>query len=177
MTWKSHMAIAAAVCLPLNPHALPLALAGSTAPDWIEMIIRIATGKRIKHRGETHYLIIPIIIILIAILIDYKDFLFWFGVGYLTHWFADSVTITGVPVSPLSKNNVTLFGGRIRTGDPIEYILSFGLLFCVLFLLKPNLNFLESDRAFNPYLMDYSRLNEQKIIDNKEFLERRFKFF
>ncbi|GAA7177034.1 hypothetical protein HpCK101_33260 [Helicobacter pylori] len=30
---------------------------------------------------------------------------------------------------------------------------------------------------FNAYYMDYKSLNEKKIIDNKEYLEKRFKFF
>lgn len=177
MTWKSHVAIASAICLPLNPPALPFAIIGSTAPDWLESVLPPLIGRKLTHRKETHYLIIPIIIILIAILIDYKSFLFWFGVGYLTHWFADALTITGVPVSPLSRHNVTLFGGKIRTGDFIEYIIAFGFLFAVLFIFKPSLNIFETERSFNAYLMDYSYLNDNKIIDNKEFLEKRFKLF
>ncbi|EAM0816377.1 hypothetical protein D4A77_09260 [Campylobacter coli] len=30
---------------------------------------------------------------------------------------------------------------------------------------------------FNVFYMDYKDLNEKKIIDNKEYLEKRFKFF
>ena len=40
MTWKSHIAIATAVTLPFNPMAIPVAVLGSTAPDWSEWILK-----------------------------------------------------------------------------------------------------------------------------------------
>lgn len=177
MTWKSHIAIATAIALPFSPQALPAAIAGSTAPDWIEMILR-QFGINIPHRGQTHYIIWPLIIMFVALFIDYKGLVFWFGMGYFTHWFADSLTISGVPLTPMSKNKITLFGGRLRTGDFMEYVLAFGLLACSLFIVKPSFDWTEKDAiAFNVYLMDWGKLNELNIIDNKEYLEHRFKFF
>lgn len=177
MTWKSHIAIATALSLPFSPQALPAAIAGSTAPDWIEIILR-QFGINIPHRGQTHYIIWPVLIIIFSFFIDYKSLLFWFGFGYLTHWLADSLTISGVPVSPLSKNKITLFGGRLKTGEPLEYILSFGLLGISILIAKPFLNFTESELLpFNVYFMDWAKLYNLNIIDQKEYLEHRFKFF
>ncbi|ARR01450.1 metal-dependent hydrolase [Campylobacter porcelli] len=178
MTWKSHTAIAAAISLPFNPSALPLALLGSTAPDWLEWVLKFL-GKPVAHRTTTHYLIVPLGLILLSFFIDFRDWLFWFGIGYLSHWLADSLTITGVPISPLDKSNFTLFGGRFKTGEPSEYIVAFGLLAISLFFTKPSTDFLNSDplNQFKVFLMDYKKLNENGVIDNKEYLEMRFKFF
>jgi hypothetical protein len=54
MRWISHIAIACAVCAVLNPLAVPAAAAGSTAPDWIEMLRRSVSRRKVKHRGATH---------------------------------------------------------------------------------------------------------------------------
>ncbi|EJT7847567.1 hypothetical protein N3136_004854, partial [Salmonella enterica subsp. enterica serovar Typhimurium] len=87
MTWKSHLAIGTAISLPFSPFGTPLAMLGSTAPDWIEWILKFF-GIHVKHRGETHFLIIPLSIIIISFVIDFNNFLFWFGMGYLSHWIA-----------------------------------------------------------------------------------------
>lgn len=180
MTWKSHIAIGSALCLPFNPTCLPFAIAGSTAPDWIEMILRVF-GIRLGHRRQTHYLIVPIGIILFAWVVwDLNSMIFWFGVGYLSHWVADSLTITGVPISPYDKHNFTLLGGKLKTGEPLEFIIAFGFLSASLFLGKPTLEsvfYRKDERNFNVFYMDWSNLNKEGIIDNKEYLEHRFKFF
>lgn len=180
MTWKSHIAIGSALALPFNPISLPLCVIGSTAPDWLEILLK-ALGIPIQHRTKTHYLIIPIIIILFAWLVyDFKDMIFWFGIGYLSHWLADSLTITGVPISPLDKSNFTLLGGRLRTGEPLEFIIAFGFLACSLFLAKPTLDSVlnrQDERNFNAFYMDWRELHKENIIDSKEYLEHRFKFF
>ncbi|WP_434268659.1 hypothetical protein [Aliarcobacter cryaerophilus] len=42
-----------------------------------------------------------------------------------------------------------------------------------------NFNFIKSNEAieFRKFNTDYSDLHEKKIIDNKEMIEKRFKFF
>ncbi|EAH5044214.1 metal-dependent hydrolase [Campylobacter coli] len=179
MKWVNHCAIAAAITLPFNPSALPVALAGATAPDWLEWLLK-AFGIPVKHRRETHYLSYILIALGFSFLLsEFSTFFLWFMIAYLSHWVCDALTITGVPISPLSKNNTTLFGGRIRTGEPKEYLLCFGILFFSLYIFSPSItNFLiQKQIQFNVYFMDYKRLNELSIIDNKEYLEKRFKFF
>ena len=179
MKWINHCAIAAAITLPFNPAALPISLAGATAPDWFEWILK-AVGIKVKHRRQTHYLSNILIALIIAFLL-YKisPFFMWFVLAYLSHWICDSLTITGVPISPLSKTNTTLFGGRIRTGEPKEYVLCFSILAFVLWVFMPNIEaFIHKKQIeFNVYLIDYKELNQLDIIDNKEYLEHRFKFF
>jgi len=176
MTWKSHIAIASAVTLPINPAMLPLATVGATAPDWIEYILKFF-GVIVKHRGATHYLYIPILIMITSILFK-SDLIFWFGLGYFTHWFADSLTISGVPISQFDNHRVHFFGGKIRTGEPLEYIIAFGFLAVSVMLVKPSLNILEnSENVFNAYYIDHKKLYEKKIIDEKTMIENRFKLF
>lgn len=176
------MAIATAVTLPFNPMAIPVALAGSTAPDWSEWILKFF-GIRVQHRGATHYLYIPLLIIALSFLIDYKSLIFWFGIGYLTHWIADSFTISGVPLSQFDKHRIHLFGGKLRTGQSTEYLIAYSLLgLSILFSSNniSNLSFLKDNQnevVFQKFNIDYSNLHEKKIIDNKEMIENRFKFF
>ena len=178
MTWKSHMAIAAACTLPFNPAALPAAIIGSTAPDWSEWVLKFFSIK-VKHRGATHYLIVPLAILLLSAFVDFKSLLFWFGIGYLTHWFADSLTLSGVPLSPWDNSRIHFFGGKLRTGDMLEYIIAFSLLVVSVTVAKPLLNSFSfsEEKTFSVFSMDYADLNEKKIIDNQEYLEKRFKFF
>ena len=55
MRWVSHAAIAGSLAALVHPAAVPVAILGSTAPDWLEWALKVL-GKRIKHRQETHYL-------------------------------------------------------------------------------------------------------------------------
>lgn len=178
MTWKSHIAIAAAVTLPFNPSALAVAIVGSTAPDWSEWVLKFF-GIRVQHRGATHYLIIPLAIILFSAFIDFKSLIFWFGIGYLTHWFADSLTISGVPLTPYDNSRIHFFGGKLRTGEMMEYIIAFSLLAMSVTVAKPILNNFSfgGEKAFSVFSMDYADLNKKNIMDNQEYLEKRFKFF
>jgi len=178
MTWKSHIAIATAVTLPFNPSVLPIAILGSTAPDWSEWILKFF-GQTVKHRGATHYLIVPIGIIFLSLFIDFRELIFWFGIGYLTHWFADSLTIMGVPLSPWDNSRIHFFGGKLKTGDMLEYIIAFSLLAMSITIAKPLLNNFDffDKKVFSVFSMDYAELNDENIIDRKEYLERRFKFF
>lgn len=177
MTWKSHMAIAAACVLPFNPALLPVAVLGATAPDWSEYILKFFS-VRIQHRGATHYFIVPLAILTFSFIFDFRNAIFWFGIGYLSHWFADSLTISGVPLSPWDRNRVHFFGGKLRTGEMLEYIIAFSLLAMSVTVAKPLLNMdMFNHDAFSVYSMDYADLNKKNIIDNKEYLESRFKFF
>jgi len=179
MTWKSHIAIATAVCLPFNPAMLSVSILGSTAPDWSEWILKFF-GIKVQHRGATHYVIIPLLFIAFSFIWDFKDMIYWFGIGYFTHWFADSLTISGVPLTPYDNSRIHFFGGKLKTGEMLEYIIAFSLLAISITIAKPVLNnFInpEEENSFSVFSMDYEDLNSKGIIDNQEYLEKRFKFF
>jgi inner membrane protein len=183
MTWKSHIAIATAITIPFNPQQLPFAILGSTAPDWIEYILKFF-GIHVEHRGVTHYLYIPLIFILLGI---FHDIFYWFGIGYFTHWFADSLTKSGVPISQFDTHRIHFFGGKITTGEPLEYIIAFGLLAISVTFVKPNMDLLKDLTIkkeetkeiikYNPYYNDYRELYKKEIIDPKTMKENRFKLF
>lgn len=176
MTWQSHVAIASAIAMPFNPALIPVASLGATAPDWIESILSFI-GHKVPHRGVTHYVYIPILIIIFSLVVyDFNNIIFWFGVGYLSHWIADSLTPSGVPISQFNKYRVHIFGGKIKTGSVLEYILAFGLLIFMVNVINP-INILQNKNNFNPYYMDYKKLYNDKIIDQKTYREHRFKLF
>ena len=178
MTWKSHIAISTAITLPFNPAAIPIAAIGATAPDWLEYALKFF-GVRVTHREETHYLIIPIAIIVFSFFFDFKNLIFWFGIGYLSHWIADSLTRSGVPISPWDMNRVHFFGGKLVTGEPAEYIVAFSILAFSVLIFRGEFDFFRSNEEpkFNAYYINYKKLYDEGIIDEKEFKENRFKLF
>ena len=54
MKWVNHIAIAGTVTAVWRPELVPLAVLGSTAPDWLEWLLQLA-GRRVRHRTVTHY--------------------------------------------------------------------------------------------------------------------------
>ena len=184
MTWLSHSTIATAIVLPINPVMLPVIVAGSTAPDWLENLFRFF-GFEIEHRKETHYLSHWIILIIISFLVDFRDIIFWFAIGGFTHILEDSLTISGVPLSPWNSSRFHLFGGalqetafyKFRTGSLNEYIIAFFILGFSIFLVNPNLSIFKKNNEFNPYLTNYKKLHKERIIDEREYKENRFNFF
>jgi len=190
MTWLSHTTIATAIILPFNPGAIPLVVAGSTAPDWLEWILKPMV-PHLKHRNETHYLALWIGLLLVSFIIDFNNMLFWFSFGGITHVLADSLTVSGVPLSPFDKTRFHLFGGAIkesafykfRTGSLSEYIIAFSLLAFAVVLNNPinMLTNMSKDalhvETFNPFITDYRKMFNQKIIDAKEYKLNRFSIF
>ena len=183
MTWKSHGAIALSFTLPFNPVAVLPALLGATAPDWLEYLLN-AIGLQVEHRGITHLWIVGFAFIILSFFWDYNGFIFWFGIGYLSHLFADAMTITGVPCL-LLNHRIHFFNSPFTTGQVGEYIFSFTMLAVSVFVfgvgsfsnLFSSSSFPNKEKEFKVYQMGYKELYENGIIDQKEYLERRFKFF
>ena len=179
MTWKSHTAIALSFTLPFNPVAIFPATIGATAPDWLEYVLKIL-GFQVEHRGFTHLWIVGIFFIIISFFWDYHNFIFWFGIGYLSHLFADGMTVSGVPCL-LLNHRIHFFNSPFTTGQIGEYIFSYSLLAVSIFVFGiGSFNF--SNNFFNTneffvYQMNYKKLYKKGVIDEKEYLENRFKFF
>ena len=53
MRWFNHMLIAGSTTAVIAPPLVPVAILGSTAPDWLEWISK-ALGNPIEHRTTTH---------------------------------------------------------------------------------------------------------------------------
>lgn len=99
MKWQNHI-IGASFGAVINPVVIPVTVLGSTAPDWMEYILKIL-GYKVKHRGVTHVCLYWVAAILCFWLIaDYHHIGLGFSIGGFSHVIADSFTIAGVPFSP-----------------------------------------------------------------------------
>jgi len=170
MTWITHTAFAffSSSLLGLNTY---LAVVGSTAPDWFEDLFGIR-----EHRGVSHYLtlwfgafLLSLILLSISndLIHSFGFYLLSFVFGGLTHLLLDALTVSGVPLGAY-RTRIRI-GGLIRTGKLSEWVfLSFLVLVFVPLLSSGSLEF-----GFSKY----KKLYEMGIIDKREYLERRFRFF
>ena len=174
MKWINHIAIAGATTAVINPVLVPVAILGSTAPDWLEWVIKAVTGQDVKHRGVTHYVLGWFIALLFALLLwDFHGMLAAFFWGGLTHVLADSMTVSGVPFAPNSERRFHLFGGRLRTGEAGEYAVAWGIVAVCAVAMQ----LLNTSTNWYPFFYDWAGLYEQGLIDGKEWKDNRFRFF
>ena len=97
----------------------------------------------VEHRGLTHYGLTTLVVIAssgwLGWWLGYPDVGLAFGLGYLSHVLADSLTLTGVPLLwPWHKTqNFHLLPAalRIRTGGPVEPLLFVAITILLVFLL------------------------------------------
>ena len=124
MKWQNHIIIGASFGAVINPLIIPVAVLGSTAPDWLEYVLKIC-GYRVKHRTVTHVLLYWLAgIAFFKLVIDWHAVGLGFCVGGFSHVIADTFTIAGVPFSPTSDARFHLFGGKLRTGNAGEYVVA-----------------------------------------------------
>lgn len=175
MRWVSHIAIAGAICAVANPAAVPAAVLGSTAPDWGEWVLR-AGGRRLTHRGLTHYLVAWLAGMLFAYyVVDWRGVLFWFCAGGLIHWICDALTSSGAPIGPWANRRTTLFGGRVKTGGASEYIVTIVIcLACGAIIYSQRHT---SGTDYIPFFPDWSGHYDEGRADAKEWRVNRFKLF
>ena len=110
--------------------------AGLAVSTWLKLF-------GVQHRGLTHYGLTTIAVIAVSTLVgwwlDYPDIGLAFGLGYLSHVLADSLTIAGTPLLwPLQKRkNFHLLPRRLRlrTRGPVESVLFIGLAVVLVVLL------------------------------------------
>lgn len=171
MKWSNHIIIAASTTAIISPLHIPIAIAGATAPDWIELLYTRFTGRKVPHRGWTHYVTSWVGLLLAGLfLFPHGGLVVAFAYGGLTHVFADSLTVSGVPFSPLSDRRFHLFGGRLKTGMMGEYFVSWGIGAACLLLAVT----LHTFGGWYPFFYNYPSLYEQGLIDGSEWRERRF---
>lgn len=174
MKWVNHLAIAGATTAVVSPALVPVALLGSTAPDWLEWVLKAMTGHEVKHRGVTHYVLGWVVALAFALgLWDYHGIFAAFFWGGLTHVLADSLTVSGVPFSPHSDRRFHLFGGRLRTGESGEYVIAWGLVAVCVGIAQ----LINTSGHWYPFFYDWAGLYEQGIVDGKEWKDNRFRFF
>jgi inner membrane protein len=174
MKWINHLAIAGATTAVISPALVPVALLGSTAPDWLEWVLKALTGQDVKHRGVTHYVISWVLGLAFALLLwDFHGLLAAFAWGGLTHVLADSMTVSGVPFAPHSERRFHLFGGRLRTGETGEYAIAWGIVA----VCAVGMQLTQTQNGWYPFFYDWAGLYEQGLVDAKEWKDNRFRFF
>ncbi|WP_457754941.1 metal-dependent hydrolase, partial [Thermovibrio ammonificans] len=136
MRWPAHVGIAWGLTAPFCPSLA--VLAGATAPDWLEFILE-ASGRRVEHRWETHFLAVwGLAVLFFGFLLSAVHFLvfhlFWFAVGGFLHVVCDALTVSGVPLWWGSRHRYTILGGKLRTGEPTEFVLALAVLAISFFL-------------------------------------------
>ena len=81
MRWFNHMLIAGATTAVIAPALVPVAILGSTAPDWLEWIAN-AMGQQVRHRTVTHVMLYWIGFLAFALLLwDFRGILAAFAYG------------------------------------------------------------------------------------------------
>lgn len=170
MKWLNHGLIAGSICAVISPPHVPICIAGATAPDWLEYLFKLS-GKHIKHRGVTHIFTHWLIAaIACSLMWDYQGIGMAFAWGGVSHILTDAMTVSGVPFSPYSDRRFHLFGGRFRTGDPVEYAIAAGVvLLCLAFV------HLTGGQGFAPFFYDWSGMYNEGIIDAQEWKQNRFR--
>lgn len=172
--WISHAAIAGSTTAILAPSLVPLAIIGSTAPDWLETVFNKFLGQRFQHRQETHYLTHWFFACVVFFVVDFHGIGLAFAYGGLTHVLADSLTVSGVPFSPLSNRRFHLFGGRLVTGSFGEYLTA-ALIVAISFFIARSLGV--GGRDFYPFFYEWWNFYETGLLDGSEWRKNRFRFF
>lgn len=179
MMWKNHVIIGAAFGAVINPLCIPTAVLGSTAPDWLEWIIK--PFYPIQHRTYTHIVVYWILLIaFFAVVWDWRNLGLGFAIGGFSHTMADAFTIAGVPFAPWSDARFHLFGGQLRTGNGGETIVA-GIIAVLCFgivMYSPTMTLSsKAETGFLPFMYDHKGNYESGLIDGKEWKDNRLKFF
>ena len=175
MKWINHVLIAGSVTAVYDVRLVPPTIIGATAPDWMEWVLK-AVGRPVKHRTATHYLSVWSLAWIAALFLlpegMASTLIVAFCWGGVTHILTDAMTVSGVPLSPYSDRRFHLFGGRFRTGEPVEY----GISACVVFVCIGLMSLMPSG-SWAPFFYDWAGYYESGVIDGYEWRVNRFRIF
>lgn len=175
MKWVNHVLIAGAVTAVYDVRLVPPTVIGATAPDWMEWVLKIIR-RPVKHRTVTHYLSVWTLAWIATLFLTpdglISTLVTAFCWGGVTHILTDAMTVSGVPLSPYSTRRFHLFGGRFRTGEPVEYGISAVVVFGCIGLMN-----LIPGGGFAPFFYDWAGLYAEGIIDAHEWRTNRFRIF
>lgn len=174
MKWINHVAIAGAAAAVWRPELVPVAVLGSTAPDWMEWGLQLL-GRRVKHRTVTHYVSSWVFGLAFGLLVwDWHFALTAFCAGGLSHVLCDALTVQGVPLGWWSDRRFHLFGGRFRTGQMGEYWFAGGFIlvcFSVAMLTRH-----WGGGEYAPFFFDWADYYHKGLIDAAEWKANRFRW-
>jgi inner membrane protein len=174
MKWINHIAIAGAATAIWRPELVPIAVLGSTAPDWLEWVLK-AVGRRARHRTVTHYVAAWLFGLFFGLwLWDYHHVVTAFTAGGLSHVIADALTVQGVPLGWWSDRRFHLFGGRLRTGQMGEYWLAGVFVLACIGISAATRHYGATE--YSPFFWDFADYYHQGLIDGHEWREHRFRW-
>ena len=175
MKWINHIAIAAATTAVISPPLVPVAVLGSTAPDWLEWTPRLIGKRSPKHRTVTHYVIFCFLALLFGLFVwDFHHVITAFAAGGLSHVLCDACTAHGVPLGWWSDRRFHLFGGRLKTGLMGEYWVAGCIVVVCIGIGWATKSW---GGGFVPFFYDYAGMYDSGVIDAKEWRDNRFRFF
>jgi inner membrane protein len=160
MTWASHIMVGASVAKVFGLSYV-LTTLGAVLPDLVEIL-----SKKMQHRGISHSVAISLVALVLMWSTPFRDA--WIGVVF-GHLLMDSLTMMGVPVLDERSRRLTIFGGKLRTGSPGEFVVS-GIIAFVAFVMLGSFG-LDFERR------DWAKLHHQGVVDRREYYDNRFKFF
>lgn len=136
MLRTTHINFALLVTLPLinlnNYPYLFLSAAAATLPD-------LDLKLKIKHRTWTHTLIVGLIAATLIYKFDPVGALF-FGVGYFSHLFMDTLTVSGVKwFYPFTNMSYRIC--KVKTGSRLEKLINSFIVVILFFYLLYRFNF------------------------------------
>jgi inner membrane protein len=175
MKWVNHVAIAGSVTAVWRPELVPLAVLGSTAPDWMEWAYTGVTGRKINHRGATHYVASWLAGLAFGLWVwDWHYLIAAFSAGGLSHVLCDALTAKGVPFWWWSDRKFHLFGGRLKTGMMGEYFVAGAVVVACVGLALLTRHW--GGGEFSPFFFDWADYYKSGVIDAKEWKENRFRW-
>ncbi len=176
MKWVNHVAIAGAVTAVWRPELVPIAILGSTAPDWMEWGMQ-SFGRHIKHRTTTHFVSSWMFGLAFGLFLwDWHHAIAAFCAGGLLHTFCDALTVQGVPLGWWSDRRFHLFGGRLRTGQMGEYWVAGAVVIFCFSLAMLTRQWGHDDGGYTPFFWDWADYYKTGLIDGKEWKENRFRW-
>ena len=162
MTWASHIIVGSSIAKVFGLNYI-LVTFGAVLPDLAEMVI----PKNIQHRGITHSASLWIAALAISFVLDFtplRDVLIGVCFGHLL---MDSLTIMGIPILDENSRRLTIFGGRLRTASPREFVLA-GIVAFIAFVVIGTSQIDTSGRG-------WKGMYNQGVIDKREYYENRFR--
>lgn len=172
MKWVNHIAIGASLAGVWRPELIPLAVAGATAPDWLESVPALVGKRKPAHRTVTHIVAYWVLALAFGLWVwDFHGIVAAFALGGLSHVLCDSLTVMGVPLFWWSPERSTFFGAPFKTGKPGEYVFT-GLVVagCLALVLLTR----SWSGGYTPFFPDYADMYKRGVIDAAEWKAHRF---
>jgi membrane-bound metal-dependent hydrolase YbcI (DUF457 family) len=132
---------------------------GAILPDLVEML-----SRKMQHRGISHSVAVSIAALVLLWSTPLRDA--WIGVVF-GHLLLDASTMMGVPVLDERSRRITIFGGKLRTASPAEFVFS-GIIAFVAFVILGSLS-IDTERR------NWAELHNRGVLDRKEYYENRLK--